>query len=265
MNYYPFNIGDYAKHTKYLSMNQDLAYRRLIDLYYINEGPIAADVESIAESIGFADHIQDVSKVLSKFFLISEGFYRNERCDEVIAEYHAKAERAKGANKSRWKAKKSDSDMKSDTKSDMKSERNRIPTNNQEPITNKKKEQKKGAALPLDFSVPEFISSRTWRDWVTHRIEIKKPMTESIAKACIAQLTKFHTAGHDVDEIILNSISGGWSGLFEPSAKRGTGPPADQQKSKGRQAIELLEGLKHGMDAQGNRYGPAKADMPRLG
>ena len=150
MNYYPFNIGDYAKHTKYLSMVQDLAYRRLIDLYYVTEGPIAANVEDIAESIGLVDHIQDVSKVLSKFFLISEGFYRNTRCDEVISEYHAKADRAKGANKSRWKNKKYDSDMKSDTNSDMKSERNLIPTKNQEPITNNqvKEESKDIAVLP---------------------------------------------------------------------------------------------------------------------
>ena len=178
MNYYPFNIGDYAKHTKYLSMYQDLAYRRLIDLYYINEGPLAANDADIAESIGLADYIQDVSKVLSKFFLISEGFYRNQRCDEVIAEYHAKAERAKGANKSRWKGKTSDSDMKSDTKSDVKSEQSHIPTNNQEPITNNqiKDKELKSPATATDpcphqkiielyhETLPELMAVREWTD-----------------------------------------------------------------------------------------------------
>lgn len=130
---------------------------------------------------------------------------------------------------------------------------------------NKKQKQKKGAALPLDFSVPEFISSRTWRSWVTHRIEIKKPMTESIAKACIAQLTKFHQAGHDVDEIILNSISGGWSGLFEPNAKRGTGPPAKKPPSGTMQTLERLERLKNGLDDKRDINGPAKIALLESG
>ena len=37
MNFFPFHIGDYAAHTKHLSLLEDLTYRRLLDLSDINE------------------------------------------------------------------------------------------------------------------------------------------------------------------------------------------------------------------------------------
>ncbi len=40
MNYYPFHLGDYAAHTKHLGLLEDLAYRRMIDLYYTTEKPL---------------------------------------------------------------------------------------------------------------------------------------------------------------------------------------------------------------------------------
>jgi len=39
MHYFNFNIGDYASHTRHLSLMEDLAYRRLIDAYYLAEKP----------------------------------------------------------------------------------------------------------------------------------------------------------------------------------------------------------------------------------
>ncbi len=47
MNYYPFHIGDYAKKTRHLSWDEDMAYRRLIDAYYLHEGPLPADKRKI--------------------------------------------------------------------------------------------------------------------------------------------------------------------------------------------------------------------------
>lgn len=131
MNFYPFHLGDYSSHTKHLTLLEDLAYRRMLDLYYTLEKPLPSEPEKVARLIGMRDNIREVSDVLSDFFLKSEDGYRNSRCDKEIEIYKAKAERAKSANKSRWSANKSDSDVKSD----MKSESNQIPTNNQEPLT----------------------------------------------------------------------------------------------------------------------------------
>jgi uncharacterized protein YdaU (DUF1376 family) len=57
MNYYPFHIGDYISHTSHLSDLEDLAYRRMIDLYYQTEEPfediawVARKVKSTPEDI----------------------------------------------------------------------------------------------------------------------------------------------------------------------------------------------------------------------
>lgn len=35
MNYFPFHVGDYAAHTAHLEPLEDLAYRRMLDAYYL--------------------------------------------------------------------------------------------------------------------------------------------------------------------------------------------------------------------------------------
>ncbi len=159
MNYYSFHVGDYAVDTRHLTLLEDLAYRRLIDLYYTREMPIPLDVEEAARRIGMRDHVDEVKTVLGDFFQASDDGYRHKRCDEEIAAYKAKADRAKTANNRRWSDKRYEpalkSDLKSDTTSDLKSDANQIPTNNQEPITNnqeKKEREQRATRLPADWS-----------------------------------------------------------------------------------------------------------------
>jgi len=141
MNYYSFHLGDYAAHTRHLSLLEDLAYRRMLDLYYTSEAPLPSDPAKVARLIGMRDHMQEVTDVLSEFFVKTDAGYTSSRCDREIETYRAKAERAKSANKARWTPKQDDAgskdDLKSDAKSDLKSESVQIPTNNQEPITKK--------------------------------------------------------------------------------------------------------------------------------
>lgn len=126
MNYYSFHVGDYASHTRHLTLIGDLAYRRLIDHYYLTERPLPADPAECARLIGMRDHIQDVSEVLSDFFLKSEAGWINKRCEKEINKYHSKADRARNANQARWSC-----------DPHLKLESDQIPTNNQEPITKK--------------------------------------------------------------------------------------------------------------------------------
>jgi len=68
MHYFNFNIGDYASHTRHLSLMEDLAYRRLIDAYYLAEKPFTGTPADIAKDIGMTTQIEEVFYVLSKFF-----------------------------------------------------------------------------------------------------------------------------------------------------------------------------------------------------
>lgn len=143
MNYYSFHLGDYAAHTRHLSLLEDLAYRRMLDLYYTTERALPADPAKVARLIGMRDHMQEVTDVLGEFFALTADGHSSARCEREIDAYKAKADRAKSANKARWNPKQeaegSDgdvkSDLKSDTKSDVKSESDQIPTKNQEPVT----------------------------------------------------------------------------------------------------------------------------------
>lgn len=152
MNYYPFHLGDYAAHTRHLSLMEDLAYRRMLDLYYTSEQPLPDDPEKVARLIGMRDQMREVSDVLSDFFLKSDTGYINARCDREIVAYKAKADRAKSANKARWEGKSSDPVLKSDA--------DQVPTNNQEPITNKKSSSdSRGSRLPEDWHpTPEDVA-----------------------------------------------------------------------------------------------------------
>jgi len=122
MHYFNFNIGDYASHTRHLSLLEDLAYRRLIDAYYLSEKPFMGSPADIAKDIGMMSEIEEVYYVLSKFFESTESGWINKRCDEEIAKYHEKQEQAVKAGKASAQAR---FNKRSTTVQ---------PTNNQEPI-----------------------------------------------------------------------------------------------------------------------------------
>lgn len=200
MNYYQFHVGDYATHSRYLTLMQDLAYRRLLDLYYTTEQPIPLDVSKAARLIGMQDHIKDVSEILSDYFLKSDAGYINKRCDEEIERYKAKAGRAKKANETRWK---SENDLISETQSDqildLKSERNQLPTNNQQPITNNQHKSKKHMSADAD-DLDKKTSSGFSEFWSAY------PRDEGKAKALKAWKAKRIGTNPDLVERIIADV-----------------------------------------------------------
>lgn len=97
MHYYQFNIGDYSSHTSRLNLYEDLAYRRLLDLYYLNERPFNGCSTDVAREIGMLDSLGDVEYVLNKFFTEKNNEWHNKRCDREIKVYQAKQKTAKKA------------------------------------------------------------------------------------------------------------------------------------------------------------------------
>ena len=130
MNYYPFHIGDYISHTSHLSDAEDLAYRRMIDLYYQTEEPFK-DIAWVARRIKSTSEI--VKLLLEEFFEFDSEVWRSKRADEEIAKYRLKADSARNANRVKSEKK---SALITELKSELISEPNHIVTNNQEPRTN---------------------------------------------------------------------------------------------------------------------------------
>jgi uncharacterized protein YdaU (DUF1376 family) len=206
MNFYPFHVGDYASHTKGLSLLEDLAFRRLIDLYYLNEAPITDDIDRAARVIGMRDHIDIVSYILSEYFLKSEDGYRNSRCDEEIEKYQAKASRARKANDLRWGATEKVSEM------DLKSDADQIPTMNHEPIKNSKKSREIAPVVfPSTLDTPEF--KLAWEDYCEYRKSSRYAKLKP--KSVESQLLTMSAWGNaDAIESIRATIRNGWQGLF---------------------------------------------------
>jgi uncharacterized protein YdaU (DUF1376 family) len=100
MRFYSFHIGDYASHTRHLTLMEDLAYRRLLDLYYLHERPLNARSADVARAIGMRDCEAEVETVLTEFFEFIEGSgWINRRADEEIVRCKSKQEQASRAGK----------------------------------------------------------------------------------------------------------------------------------------------------------------------
>ena len=148
MHYYQFNIGDYASHTRHLSLIEDLAYRRLLDIYYLHERPLNDCSATVARLIGMAEYQEQVETVLIEFFEHIEGGFVNSRADKEISHFHSKLEQASRAGKA------SAQRRLSERSTGVQPTNNHKPiTNNQETIT-KEKTATRGSRLPANW-VPD--------------------------------------------------------------------------------------------------------------
>jgi uncharacterized protein YdaU (DUF1376 family) len=159
MNFYPFHIGDYISHTSHLSDEEDLAYRRMIDLYYQTEVPFK-DESFVARRVKTTPAIALV--LLNEFFEQQEDGWHNKRADEEIAKYRAMQEGGRKGAALRWK-KPSDSPPTLPL----------MQTKNQEPIT---------INHIKNIRIPEGMNVVVWSDYLKLRNKQKKPLTETALK-----------------------------------------------------------------------------------
>lgn len=88
MNYYERHLGDYAKDTGHLSMLEHGAYNLLLDRYYSKEEGIpVGDAYRVARAHSKQERAA-VDKVLSEFFVQSDGVWIKNRVQEEIAAAH---------------------------------------------------------------------------------------------------------------------------------------------------------------------------------
>jgi uncharacterized protein YdaU (DUF1376 family) len=178
MHFYQFHIGDYKSHTHHLSVIEDLAYRRLLDHYYLHEAPIRQ--RDIARQIGMRDHEQEVLTVLDEFFVSTEQGYINPRADEEISKYRKFSEDGKKGAAKRWH-KGSNGEANSPPNATP------IATNNQEPITNNQRKRSPKVEQTLD----EYLAACKEAG--------KKPVPEDHPVRAYAE-----DAGIDMDMLAIN-------------------------------------------------------------
>jgi uncharacterized protein YdaU (DUF1376 family) len=160
MNFYPFHIGDYISHTSHLTNEEDLAYRRLIDLYYQTEEPFTRNLMWLAKRVKSSEEV--IATILVEFFEETPDGWKNKRADEEIAKYKAMQEGGRKGAALRW-GKGSDSPPKHPP----------MLTKNQEPLTKNHSievaKAPKAKRLEKDLQLP-----KDWEDFCkTTRADLK--------------------------------------------------------------------------------------------
>ena len=191
MHYYQFNIGDYRAATAHLSNDEDLAYRRLLDMYYDTENQIPLDTQWVAKRLRLDCEV--VKTVLQDMFKLTETGWQHGRCETVIEQYHAMAEknRANGRLGGRKK-----NPVASDSQPIVKA------TINDKPITNNDK--------PIKIQAPDGVSSDVWESFVAQRKASRAVITETVIKSIQREANK---AGWTLEQALAECAARGWRGF----------------------------------------------------
>jgi len=205
MNYYQFHIGDYKSHTHHLSPIEDIIYRRLLDVYYLQEHPLNAGSTSVARQINMREYEKDVELVLNEFFTLTEDGWTNCRADKEIGAYKAKIKQASNAGK--VSAERRFNGRSTDVPTDVQ------PTNNQEPITNK-------TLRPAD------VSELVWADFLALRKIKKAPLTPTAFAGIKSQAAK---AGISVEAALEMCCARGWQSFSAAYLKDEVKPTSGSQ------------------------------------
>lgn len=64
--------------------------------------------------------------------------------------------------------------------------------------------------------IPEWMPLLQWNGWIEARRKARHPPTNLALRLAIAKLERFREQGHNVAQILANSMMSNWSDLYEP-------------------------------------------------
>jgi uncharacterized protein YdaU (DUF1376 family) len=211
VNYYSFHIGDYMVHTRHLSLMEDLAYRRLLDLYYTREGEMP---DNAARLIGMETEPLAVEIVLAEFFPGG----RNKRADDELAKMRAKQANARDSVAKRQEhASVTQASRKRHAHTQTNTNTN---TNKEIPETR----PRKARATPLP---PDFVGSPRVLGWA---LDKGYPATDVAAQleAFVSYAKRKGATYVDWDEALMAAIREDWAKVrSKPQDMARTTVPAD--------------------------------------
>jgi uncharacterized phage protein (TIGR02220 family) len=158
MNFYKHHLGDYDGATVHLSWDEDLAYTRLLRVYYRLEKPIPlapADTYRLVRA-GTKAQKEAVTRVLHEYFEEQADGWHNKRCDEEIAAYQAQAETNRRIARARTVERTdNESSTRANTIRRTKRARNVDLTTNHKPETTNQEPENQEALRALSGSQPD--------------------------------------------------------------------------------------------------------------
>jgi len=222
MHYFQFNIGDYASHTSRLTPLEDLAYRRMLDLYYLNEQPLNGCITDVARELGLSEHVNEVKYVLSKFFTETETGFSQKRIDLEIKKYKSNAKNKSKAGKASAKARQVKASKEvtgveqalNTTSTGEQLNSNHKPlTINQEPLNSLVKKDIVAKAPKFNFKAELLalgVNEEILADWLVVRKNKKASNTKTAFNGLMKEITK---SGLMVNDAVEYAASKSWSGF----------------------------------------------------
>jgi uncharacterized protein YdaU (DUF1376 family) len=191
MHYFQFHIGDYRSATSHLSNEEDLAYRRLLDMYYDTESCIPLDTEWVSRRLRVDKQV--VSVVLKDMFVETPNGWFHARCDAGIKDYHALVNRNRTNGKAGGRPRRNPDETQSVATGKV--------TINHKPITNK------------DITSADADFEKFWEVWPSSQRKVAK-------QKCLA-IWKQKKLSQKTDQIIAHVKSlkstKQWTDGFEPA------------------------------------------------
>ena len=136
----------------------------------MHEKPLPEDATEVARLIRMPEHKPEVVQVLEEFFTHEFGTgYVHKRTNEEITKYQAKIQAASRAGKASALARSNASSTK-------------VQLNKKQETLNKKQE--------TNIKRPRNVSKKTWEDFLIHRKNLKKPLTETAFKGIKKEVSK---------------------------------------------------------------------------
>jgi uncharacterized protein YdaU (DUF1376 family) len=209
MHYFQFNIGDYASHTRHLSLLEDLAYRRMLDSYYLHQKPLPEDAAQVARLIGMRENVAEVEQVLADFFDLTADGWAHSRADREIADYARFLEKQRENGKRGGRPRKNpDETHRKPTAnpSQTQTEPKKSLTTNHKPLTTN---QDITPLPPKGVSKPDDVSDDVWRDFKKHRAK-HGGITDRVIAGFRREADR---AGWTLEQAMDECITQGWRGF----------------------------------------------------
>ena len=203
MHYYPFHVGDYQAHTAHLTNTEDLAYRRMLDLYYLTEKPFPDDPLWIARRIRMGSDPDIVQALLVEFFEKTDEGWRSKRCDKELSSFQAMKQGGRKGAAKRW-AKPGHSHPNAHPIDTL------IATNNQEPEPITKNQEPKKSPKGLYIFKPPQVDDDVWQAFQAIRKAKRSPITQIALDGIEREAVK---AGLSLNDALKVCAERGWQGF----------------------------------------------------
>lgn len=241
MNYYEHHIGDYDADTAHLTWLEDMAYTRMLRLYYRKEAALPVDIAAVCRLVRATtkEERKAVETVLHEFFVLQSDGWHQARCDAEVEAYQRRVERNRTVGKLGGRPRKGGAAavptgdaLGSETETQSEPTENPVgfswvsknnPPQTPDPITTSTDVDVVGGARKRAShppARPPDVDEQTWADWLALRRSKSAAVTATVLAGARAEAG---LAGMPLAEFLREWCLRGSQGLKAAWLKRGGG------------------------------------------